>query len=479
MFSLSTPVWLTGLGVLVVPIALHLWSRRPSQVVRLGTLEHLAGAPGPRAWGRRLDDLPLLALRLLTLAACVLGLAGPRWHPDSPGPSGNSTLVLADPSLVGDSLGFFTDPVVDSLRRSQTPIHLLQDGLPLLGSDGGPTEPTYRTGRTTWSSLLEVDRLLRPEQGLLVLAQPEAQELGVARPTLMRAVRWYRPGNAASDDPRVVESWAGPQDSVVVLTEAAGPFATSRSLRLRHRSEQLTAPGPSAAGSGQPTLNNRSGTFDRVQVHVGSDDSALAQSVVAAVEATLVASQGFAASGAGDAAGSVPDGELIVWLNDQSVSDGTRSRVAAGAWMVQFIEAPPDSLPVLAVLPSSAPTWTGPLPQGTAGAVALEDLLGRPMATVAQHGAGRWLRIGVRPEGWATLAAGDPDLPLLLYRLLSPDRPAGSAPVGAAQASPGYRPPSAASLGGGIDLAPALFWLTLLLLGAERVVAQFRPRGGQ
>lgn len=73
----AVPLALLGLMLLAVPLAIHLRPQRTRQVVRVGSVRHLAGASPPSKSGLRLTEPVLLALRLAVVALPVLALAGP------------------------------------------------------------------------------------------------------------------------------------------------------------------------------------------------------------------------------------------------------------------------------------------------------------------------------------------------------------------------------------------------------------------
>jgi hypothetical protein len=90
----GAPGWLIA-GALagLVPLALHLIARHPSEPVALPTFRFLTRDPRSRLRLRRPTDLPLLLLRILLLLLFGAGLAGPRWLPER---VGTAELVLLD-----------------------------------------------------------------------------------------------------------------------------------------------------------------------------------------------------------------------------------------------------------------------------------------------------------------------------------------------------------------------------------------------
>ena len=102
------PLWLAALPALAVPVVLHLRRHGRMPRVAVGSLAHVprTSTVVPRA--RRIVEPLLLALRLLVLAAAILGLADPRLDAPAQRATDRQALVttpvaLAYPALV-DSL---------------------------------------------------------------------------------------------------------------------------------------------------------------------------------------------------------------------------------------------------------------------------------------------------------------------------------------------------------------------------------------
>lgn len=181
----AAPLWLAALAALAIPLALHLWSRRPRQVVRVGTLRHLDGLPPARARSARLADPLLLLLRLLILAATVLGLAGPRLRGRALGLP--ARLVLVEPRLAGD-------PLLDSLNQAGATVRLLAPGLPEIQL---PAKPRVVAALGPWEALAQADRLVAPDGVIDIYAHPRLVALGAERPALRATVRWHAPTPSA------------------------------------------------------------------------------------------------------------------------------------------------------------------------------------------------------------------------------------------------------------------------------------------
>jgi hypothetical protein len=251
----SAPLWLLGLFALAVPIAIHLWSRRPRTVIRVGSLRHLGELPEARSWSTRLTDPLLLACRLAILTFTVLALAGPRLA--LPPLGSIRRLVLIEPELLSDS-ALRSDPAVDSLIRSAGSARLLAPGLPDAGAalrvprgadSPDPLGPGNAPHGALWTRLAEADRLVAPGGIIDVIARPRIINLGGRRPVLAARVRWHVPARSGTRW-WLADAWLTPADSVqVLLGKGDAGEAEYTALRVR-------PPGAPAEGR-RPALDIR------------------------------------------------------------------------------------------------------------------------------------------------------------------------------------------------------------------------------
>jgi hypothetical protein len=184
MVELLSPLALTGLFSLAVPLAIHLLSRHYAQVIKVGSIKFLKAAE-PATFRRfALSEWWLLVLRLLLLTLATLALARPvlRARLESRSAPG---WVLVSPDLWQRA----TDPhfyhCIDSLRAVGYEPHLLLPTFPALPPDSVATEPV-----DAWSMLEELDHLLPQDTRLVVLTGEQVALLHGKRPTLSREVVW-------------------------------------------------------------------------------------------------------------------------------------------------------------------------------------------------------------------------------------------------------------------------------------------------
>ena len=155
MLTFTNPSVLPLLGLLV-PLAIHLWNRRPGREVAVGSLRWLAAGANRRLRRLRLEQVGLLLLRATLLALLAGALAGPQWR--QPRPTGRGQ-VLVSPELADGSRLAAVRPTLDSLRRHGYALRWLAAGLPLITpaewqADSAGQRKTVINNGLTNSSLL-------------------------------------------------------------------------------------------------------------------------------------------------------------------------------------------------------------------------------------------------------------------------------------------------------------------------------------
>ena len=163
----AVPLALLGLLLLALPLAIHLRPQRTRQVLRVGSVRHLASASPPSRTGLRLTEPVLLALRLAAVALLVLALAAPFLRRTSPAAGRRVALVAAPATEAGSAAP--VRRVADSLEREGFTLRQLD---PLAD---------------TWQALRAADASLPPGSEIALVVSGRVRAAGV-RPALASAV---------------------------------------------------------------------------------------------------------------------------------------------------------------------------------------------------------------------------------------------------------------------------------------------------
>lgn len=113
---------------MLIPLAIHLWNRRPPRLLPAGSIRWFRGSTSQSARSLQLKNLPLLLLRCLILLAFSLLLAGLFWQGKLSDEEIKSSLYLVEARIASGK----SQDWVDSLGREGKEARLLAPGLPPL-----------------------------------------------------------------------------------------------------------------------------------------------------------------------------------------------------------------------------------------------------------------------------------------------------------------------------------------------------------
>jgi hypothetical protein len=122
--SFTNPIWLWGMTGLIIPIGIHLLSRKEGKVILMGSLRFLTESPTAQFRHIRLNEIVLLILRCLLLTIIVFLLAELKF--DGLNKKKEKWLVLENGVQNSEWKNF-----IDSLSAAGFEKHLLSDNFPL------------------------------------------------------------------------------------------------------------------------------------------------------------------------------------------------------------------------------------------------------------------------------------------------------------------------------------------------------------
>lgn len=196
--ALLLPGALAALAALILPIIIHIARRSEQQPTDFAALRWLSERPRPRS-RLRLDEWPLLVLRLLLLALLALFLA----QPILSGANGRQNYVAVVP---GADLRQARLSAEEKERA-----HWLAPGFPFM-RDGA-----VAASQPVGSLMRELDAQLPPEAKLTIVTPSIVQGADGDRPHLSRPVRWTIVPGAMAERPAAV----APPASIAVRYDAA------------------------------------------------------------------------------------------------------------------------------------------------------------------------------------------------------------------------------------------------------------------
>lgn len=178
MFFLN-PFYLWALSALIIPVAIHLWSKKEGRIIKIGSIQLLKKADTQQSRSIKLSEIWLLVLRLFLISVLVLILAKPHITRDF-----NQTALtyIVEPSLL-ENEAFIN--ILDTLAND-VPIRLLQDDFPEKGTvarqQSGAEIPNY------WQLAKGMQRL--PTDSLIVFTKAYQVGFKGIRPFISKPVEW-------------------------------------------------------------------------------------------------------------------------------------------------------------------------------------------------------------------------------------------------------------------------------------------------
>ncbi|GGK83466.1 BatA domain-containing protein [Rufibacter glacialis] len=130
MLQFLNPAWLWAATSVAVPIAIHLWNKKPPKTVQVGSIRWLQPSVSQKMSSFRLTAPWLLLLRCLLLVLLALVLAGPVWRHQVPAVPDQR--VYLHPELLQPRYLPQIAATVDSLARKGWQVHQLQPSFPKL-----------------------------------------------------------------------------------------------------------------------------------------------------------------------------------------------------------------------------------------------------------------------------------------------------------------------------------------------------------
>jgi hypothetical protein len=241
------PIWLWGLLGLMVPIAIHLLSRKDVRIIYMGSLRHLEHTTTRQAIRIHLNAYLLLALRCLIVAIVAMLLAGLYLNNQT-----RSTRWL----LVEGNLGQDNQwrSLIDSLEADGYQTRRFQRRFPLLAeSDEDHAVPDY------WTLASELDDMQLDR--CIVVSRDRAVGFAGARPGRSAKITWL----------------TAPANSKRFVLVAARATGDSVVMRVGQSSETLTSFETLRLPASQ----------ERAAMEAWSDTSNIVDTLASAADATL------------------------------------------------------------------------------------------------------------------------------------------------------------------------------------------------
>ncbi|MBA4743680.1 MAG: BatA domain-containing protein [Muricauda sp.] len=175
----ANPSYLWALLGLLVPLAIHLWSKKEAKTIKIGSIQLLDESNSRQSSSIQLNEWLLLLLRMLIVALIVLLMAGPQWRT-----KGNQKQItyLVESSIASEAS---ISSVLDSLQED-SPVLLLKNGFPEWEVDADyqsdKEQPNY------WQLVQKMDSLR--SDSIVVFTKALVKGVKSIRPNTQKKIHW-------------------------------------------------------------------------------------------------------------------------------------------------------------------------------------------------------------------------------------------------------------------------------------------------
>jgi len=187
--SFAHPSYLWALLGLLVPIAIHLWSKKEAKTIKIGSVQLLSESKSKQSSSIQLNEWWLLLLRIGIISLLVVLLAKPQWYSKV----SNKTLTyIVEPELA-QQFSFMSR--FNELSESQE-IRLFKNGLPPIENE----EQTIKEHEVQdyWALASEMDGLYT--DSIVVFTTGLVSGLKGARPETKHHINWIVIDSALSKE---------------------------------------------------------------------------------------------------------------------------------------------------------------------------------------------------------------------------------------------------------------------------------------
>jgi len=175
----ANPSYLWALLGLLVPLAIHLWSKKEAKTIKIGSIQLLDESNSRQSSSIQLNEWLLLLLRMLIIALIVLLMAGPQWRT-----KGNQKQItyLVEASIANEAS---ISAVLDSLQED-SPVFLLKNGFPEWEDNADyqsdKDQPNY------WQLVQKMDSLR--SDSIVVFTKALVKGVKSMRPNTQKKIHW-------------------------------------------------------------------------------------------------------------------------------------------------------------------------------------------------------------------------------------------------------------------------------------------------
>ena len=202
MFQLLNPIWLFGMGGIIIPILIHLWNVKKGKTLKIGSVSLLGESSRQNARSLRLLDLLLLLLRCLLIIIVSILLAEPVWI-SSNSQARKGGWILIEKDNFSETYSRFQKEI-DSLDRAGYDLHLFEPGFKAEDlnklKDSEIINDSTQVQLSYWSLLRMLDQEIPAGKEAYIFTPNRLNRFKAERPEIVTKLRWktYTPKDSST-----------------------------------------------------------------------------------------------------------------------------------------------------------------------------------------------------------------------------------------------------------------------------------------
>ena len=179
--TFGNPFYLWTLLGLLVPITIHLWSKKEAKIIKIGSIKFLTPSDSKQSSRLKLNELWLLFLRMFVISILAIILSEPQWQSKS---KNISITYIVDPILLNTE----TIAKIVSEPNDTTEIRILTKNLPVWKDDAIFNIKNHTTNY--WQLISEMNLL--HSDSIVVLSHAFLQGFKGKRPEISKPIHWIQ-----------------------------------------------------------------------------------------------------------------------------------------------------------------------------------------------------------------------------------------------------------------------------------------------
>ena len=234
MLQLLNPIWLFGIGGILIPLIIHLWNVKTGKTLKVGSITLMGESSRQNSRSLKLMDLLLLFLRCLVIILISLFLAEPVWKSRQASKENKAWILIEKSAFVETYTKFKSE--IDSLSTAGEELRLFEPGfkqvvLEEMLFDSTKADPSSQL--PFWSLLRLMEKQIPESSKAFIYTSNRANRFHGGRPAISTSINWKTFTPADSVSKWIDHSYLATSGEIRTIVTESNPSGTfSNSINL-------------------------------------------------------------------------------------------------------------------------------------------------------------------------------------------------------------------------------------------------------